>query len=194
MNRPLLLSFAVCVALAACKKNEPSAVDLTPTKETVAGVNLIDYDSPKGAFTCRAPADWKGREVVDGSTDTITFVGPWSAQGMAHISILQYPHAKNDQWTDADKYAASFWEVTQDGKQPAIEKKTIGGNTVTLLHYERPFRKVHSKKIEYMMREDVALIPVKGGFFSISHSAPVHMYQETLPIFEAVVRSFKPKI
>jgi hypothetical protein len=194
MNRPLMLSIAVWVALAACKKSAPAAVDLTPTKETVAGVNLIDYDSPKGAFTCRAPADWKGREDVDGATDSITFVGPWSAKGMANIHILQYPHAKNDQWKDADKYAASFWEVASDGKQPALEKKKIGGNTVTFLHYERPFRKAHSKKIEYMMREDVALIPVKGGFFEIWHSAPVHMYQETMPVFEAVVRSFKPKI
>jgi hypothetical protein len=194
MNRPLLLSIAVCAALASCKKSEPAAVNLTPAKETAAGVNLIDYDSPKGAFTCRAPADWKGREVVDGLTDTITFVGPWSAKGMANISILQYPHAKNDQWKDADKYAQSFWVLSSDGKQPPLEKKTIGDKTVTLLHFERPFRRVHSKKIEYMLREDVALIPVKGGFFEISHSAPVHMYQETLPIFEAVVRSFKPKI
>lgn len=194
MNRPLMLSLAVCAALSSCKKSEPAAVDLTPTMETVAGVNLIDYDSPKGAFTCRAPADWKGRERVDGWTDTVTFVGPWSEKGMAHISVLQYPHAKNDQWTDADKYAASFWQITQDGKQPLVEKKRIGGNTAILLHLERPHRKVHSKKIEYMMREDYALIPVKGGFFSIKHSAPVHMYRETLPVFEAVVRSFKPKI
>ncbi len=33
----------------------------------------------------------------------------------------------------------------------------------------------------------------KNGFFSISHTAPADAYQRTLPIFEAVVKSFQPK-
>jgi len=193
MKRPIFLLFAASLAFSACKKSDPAAVDSTPTVETAGGFDLIDYDPPKGAFTCRAPRDWKITEE-DRGTDTITFIGTPVRTTMPFISILQYPHAKNDPWTDADKYAASFWEITPDGKQPIVEKKKIGDNTVIFLHYERPFRKVHSTKIEYMKREDYALIPVKGGFFSISHSAPVDTYQESLPIFEAVVRSFKPKL
>lgn len=193
MNRPLILLIAAHVALAACKKSEPAAVNLTPTKETVAGMNLIDYDPPKGAFTCRAPADWKGREDFDG-TDSITFIGPWSPKGGAYINILQYPHSKNDQWKDAEKYAASFWETDPKGAPPALEKIKIGDNTVIRFHQERPFYKPHQQRIDHMERHDYALIPVKGGFFEIWHSAPVDSYQKTLPIFEAVVRSFKPKI
>jgi len=193
MKRPLMLLIAAYVALAACKKSEPAAVNLTPTKETVAGVDLIDYDSPKGAFTCLAPAAWKGQEDTE-VTDTITFIGPWSPKGGAYIHILQYPHGKNDRWKDADKYANSFWEIDPNNKQPALETVKIGDNTVIRFHQERPFYKLHSNKVDHMERHDFALIPVKGGFFSISHSAPVDSYQETLPIFEAVVRSFKPKI
>lgn len=192
MKRSALL-FAACLALAACRKSEPAAADLTPTKETVAGVELIDYDPPKGAFTCRAPGAWKAREDSNG-TDSIVFIGPGSPEGGAYIHILQYPHGKNDQWSDADKYAASFWEIDPKMKQPALEKLKIGDNTVIRFSQERPFRKPHSGAIEHMVRHDYALIPVKGGFFEISHSAPVDSYQATLPVFEAVVRSFKPKI
>ena len=192
MKAPFMLMIAAYIALAACKKSEPAAENLTPTKETVAGTALIDYDPPSGAFTCRAPGAWKGREETD-VTDTITFIGPWSPKGVAYINILQYPHGEHDQWKDAETYANSFWQKDPAGKQPAVETLKIGGNTVLRLHQDRPFRKLHSNKVEYMERHDFALIPVKGGFFAISHSAPVDSYQETLPIFEAVVRSFKPK-
>lgn len=193
MKRPLILMIAAWVALTACKKSEPAAVNPTPTKETVAGVALIDYAPPKGAFTCLAPAAWKGQEETD-VTDTITFLGPWSPKGVAYIHILQYPHGKNDQWKDAEKYANSFWEIDPNNKQPALEKLKVGDNVVIRFHQERPFYKLHSHKVDHIERHDYALIPVKGGFFEIWHVAPVDSYQETLPIFEAVVRSFKPKI
>lgn len=191
MKRFALL-FAAALALTACKKSEPAAVELAPTKETVAGVALIDYDPPQGAFTCRAPGEWKAREDSAAGTDSVVFFGPSTPRGGAAIHILQYPHGKNDPWSDADKYAESFWEIDPKMKQPALERKKIGDNTVILFNQERPFRKPHSTKIEHMVRHDYALIPVKGGFFEISHSAPVHSYRETLPIFEAVVRSFRP--
>lgn len=193
MKRPLILTIAACIALSACKKSEPAAVNPTPTKETVAGVALIDYDPPKGAFTCLAPAAWKGREETE-VTDTITFLGPWSPKGGVYIHILQYPHGGNDRWKDAEKYANSFREIDPDNKQPALEKLKIGDNTVIRFHQERPFYKPHSRKVDHIERHDYALIPVKGGFFEIWHVAPADSYRDTLPVFESVVRSFKPKI
>jgi len=186
MKRFALL-FAAGLALAACKKSEPPGP--APTLETVAGEGLIDYDPPKGAFTCRAPGEWKAREESNG-TDTVTFIGP-GAQGAAHIRILQYPHDKNDPWSDADKYASSFWEIDPKNKQPALEKTKIGDNSVIRFHQERPAYKLHSKKVDRVERHDYALIPVKGGFFEIWHTAPADSYQKTLPVFEAVVRSFR---
>lgn len=193
MNRPLLLAFAACLALSSCTKKAETAADPVPVKETVAGVGLIDYDSSKGAFTCRAPGVWKAREDSAAADDNVTFIGQLSDSRLAFIDILQYP-GSTKQWSDAQKYAESFWEVTPDNKLPVLEKKTIGDKEVIVFHYEKPFRKLHSTKIEYMLRLDYALIPVKGGFFELWHTAPSDRYQETLPVFEAVVRSFKPKI
>ncbi|MBI2386745.1 MAG: hypothetical protein HYV14_12120 [Elusimicrobia bacterium] len=194
MSRSLTFLLVAAAAFSACKKSAPE--NLTPTKEVAAGFDMIDFDPPQGTFSVRAPADWGAREEKrDG--DNITFVSrplP-SCQGrLAFIHFLRYPTSPEDKTNDAQKYAETFWEVAPDHKQPALEHKKLGENDAILLHYEHPYRKLHSKKIEYMMREDHALIPVKGGFYQIWHNAPADCYQATLPVFEAVVRSFKPKI
>ncbi|MBI4060608.1 MAG: hypothetical protein HY403_04190 [Elusimicrobia bacterium] len=188
MARIVLLLLAA-LSLPACKRGAEKATDPTPTKEMLGDVALIDYDSPQGAFTCRAPRQWGVHEDDASGSDAVTF-----SAGAAPVSIhiLQYPNGM-DSRTDPDKRAESFWEIDPGGKQPAIEKKQVGGKDVILFHQERPHRKLHSGKIEYMARHDYALVPIKGGFFEIRHSAPVDSYRKTLPVFEAMVRSFAPK-
>lgn len=193
MRFPLALPLIVLAAFSACKKSEPG--NLTPTKGVAAGFDMIDYDAPKGSFTVRAPSEWGIRETErDG--DNVTFVSrPLAACGgrLASINFVRYPDGPGDPKTDARKFAETFWEITPGNKQPEIAQKKMGDHEALLLHYERPFRKVHSKKVQYMTREDHALIPLKGGFMQIWHSAPSDCYQATLPVFEAVVRGFKPK-
>lgn len=189
MNRRLLLSFALAIGIAACKPAAPEQAGPTPTKEIVAGVEMIDYDDGKGGYACLAPRLW-GIEEGDGAT----FVGPRDPKtaGGAYITILRYP-GSSQQWSDPRKYAESFWKVDPKREQPALEERKIGDSTVIFLHQERPFYKLHSSKAEYMLRYDFALIPVEGGFFAISHRAPLNAYAATLPVFEAVVKSFRPK-
>lgn len=193
MNRPLLLTLAAVLALSACRKPTEAAPERLPVKETAAGFDMIEFDSAKGAFSCLAPAAWKTREDESSGEDGVTFIGPLSDGRLSFINVLQHPGASK-QWSDAAKYAESFWEITPDNKQPELERTKIGGADVIKFHFEKPFRKAHSKEIEYMDRYDYALIPVKGGFFELWHSAPADRYKETLPVFEAVVRGFKPKI
>lgn len=189
MNRPLILLFALTISLSGCKRGAPEKVDPTPTKEVVGDVEMIDYDDERGAYTCLAPRHW-GIEEDAGAT----FVGPRdpASTGGSYITILRYPESAS-RWSDAQKYAESFWRIDPKNKQPALEQKKIGDATVIFFHQERPFHKVHSNKAEYMLRYDYALIPIKGGFFSIVHRAPVNAHKATLPVFEAVVKSFQPK-
>ena len=194
MNRPLAALFALAVALSACKRGTPEAEGPTPTKEVVAGVEMIDYDAEQGTFSCLAPRHWGIREEKGEKSDVAVFVGPRDSKTMggSYITILKYPDSA-PQYADAEKYAETFWEIDPKMKQPALERRTIGGKTVIFFHQERPFRKLHSHQVEYRIRHDYALIPVKGGFFEIEHRAPVDAYKTTIPIFEAVVKSFQPK-
>lgn len=186
---PLLL------ALAACRQAPQAVEETVPTKEVVAGAAMIDFDSSEAAFSCLAPADWGQLEKQIDKDKGAVFIGPRDPkkQASATITILRYP-ASEPRYNDARKYAETFWELDPKGGQPAIETKTIGDHSVLTFHQELPNRKVHgSPNIDYQVRTDYALFPVKGGFFAIQHRAPADSFRKTLPIFDAVVSSFKPK-
>jgi hypothetical protein len=193
------IPLAVLLAIASCKRAPQEAKNELPVTETAAGVDLIDFDWPEAKFSCRAPADWKLEDKRYLAPEKgVSFMGNSSPNApitnnskLSHINILKYPES-GAEYKTAQQYADSFWQVTEDGKPPKLEKKKIGDNEVIMFHLERPFRKVHSKKIEYMQRMDYAIIPRKDGFYELWHTAPTESYQNTLPIFEAVVRSFKP--
>lgn len=187
-----LLLIAVA-ALAACQRAPQAPADAAPVQEVVAGVPMIDFTSPEARFSCRAPRDWGMREKLVEKKNGATFVGEAAPRGSAlvHISIRRYPESEPGR-VDARAYAESFWEIDPARKQPDIATERVGGATVLRFHQERPYYKGHSRKPEYMNRYDYALIPVPGGFFEIEHRARAEEYKATLPVFEAVVRSFKP--
>ena len=187
----------VIAVLSACKRAPRTNENVLPIKEVVAGEPLIDYDSPEAGFSCRAPTFWGVPEHHFDKSHGELFSGPLDPVKMTspRIMIHKFPESEPI-YNDAQKYAETFWELDQQNKgQPLIEKKKIGGVTVITFHQERKNYKVHgSPNIEYWIRYDYALFPVKGGFFEIVHQAPTDSYEKTLPVFEAVVRSFKPKI
>jgi hypothetical protein len=188
------LSVALLLAVSACKK-APVEVDPVQVKEVIAGVGLIDYDSAKGTFTCRAPGEWKALEHPDRhGIDTVSFFGPLHGPRPTSVTIgvMRFPIGDEGN-KGPEAYAESFWEFTPDAKPPKRETVEMGGKKVIRFAIEKPYVPIHARKAEYIERWDFALVPVKGGFFRIQHKAPKDEYLKTLPIFEAVVRSFKPK-
>jgi hypothetical protein len=185
---PLLCALLLA---AACRKAAPvSDAPAAPTRATVAGVELIDYDAATGEFSCRAPGEWKALEDKS-MGPRVMFFGPGSAKfpRSVAISILRYPDG------GSIKTPQEYWDSLKlAGRAPsALETTTEGGRTEYAVHYEEAQRPLHGYKTLYMKREDVVLIPAKEGFFAISHSAPVETYEQTLPVFRAVVSSFQPK-
>lgn len=188
-----LLMFAV-LPFSACKRTPQSSADVAPVKEVIAGVPMIDFVSTEARFSCRAPRDWGMREKFVENKNGAAFVGKSAAPGanFVYISIRRYPESESI-YNDARKYAETFWEIDPQHKQPEITTEKIGDLYVIRFHQERPYYKPHSHKLEYMNRYDYALFPIPGGFFEIEHRAISTDYKSTLPVFEAVVRSFKPK-
>lgn len=192
------LSYALIVLLtvSACKRVESGGSNAVPVQEVVAGVPLIDFNATEAGFSCRAPSDWGVPEKNFKMPGGTLFIGPTDPvkKTSARIAIHKFPESEPT-YNDAQKYAETFWMLDQQNKgQPPIEKKQVGDQTVLTFHQERKFYKVHgSPNIDYWVRYDYALFPVKGGFFEIVHQAPTDSYDKTLPVFEAVVKSFKPK-
>jgi len=187
-----LLLAALAALSVSCRKAEPAKEELVPTKAVVAGERLIDFDEQSGAFSCRAPAEWKAVEDNYSGGPLVMFFGPMSGPLRAKVSISvgRYPDGSGQIKTPQD-YVDSL-KLT-DQNPSALETRVIDGRTVYAVHYDEPQIDPRSRKTLYMNREDTVMIPRKDGFFSISHTAPADAYQRTLPIFEAVVKSFQPK-
>ncbi len=182
------------LALSACKRAPGDSRNVLPIQEVVAGVPLIEFHAPE--FTCRAPSEWGVPEMQLPKAGGTLFVGPADLvkKTSPRIAIHKFP-TYEPTYNDAQKYAETFWMLDQQNKgQPAIEKMRVGDETVLTFHQERKNYRVHgSPRIDYWIRYDYALFPVKGGFFEIVHEAPTDSFEKTLPVFEAVVKSFKPK-
>ena len=189
-------ALVVVLAVSACKRVEGEHPrNVLPVQEVVAGVPLIDFNAP--GFSCRAPSEWGVPEMKYSQQAGTLFVGPDDPvkKTSARIAVHKYPEFENGRYKDAKEYAETFWQLDQKNEgQPKVEQKKIGDATVFTFHQERKNYRVHgSPKIDYWIRYDYALIPIKGGFFEIVHQAPTDSYEKTLPVFEAVVKSFKPK-
>lgn len=186
-----LLIAVLLTNLASCKKKETAPAQ-APVKAVVTGLEMIDYQEPSGAFEVVGPADWKVRED-DQLGPSVMFLGPGTSKypRSVSISVSRYPN-QVDKSPDPKKYYAGMELIESHKLVMPYTKRVIGAREVECYAFESPFRRLHERKIAYQKREDTVIIPFAGGFYSISHDAPVDIYKETLPVFEAVVASFKP--
>ena len=187
MKRSLLL--AVLLA-AACRRAAPAREGVVLARSVVAGVALIGYAAENGDFSCRAPADWRALEDRDLGPQ-VMFFGPGSEKypRSVAIAVTKYPSGGRI------KTPEDYWNSLKiaDDEPSALETRRLNGRTVYVVHYGVAQRALSGGKILYMKRADVVLIPVRDGFFSISHLAPAQAYRDTLPVFDAIVESFEPK-
>lgn len=143
---------------------------------------------PEHSFSVVVPDGWHVIEEKPWSPDRMTLAGQDTG-----VWIIRYPSAVSDNYSDALKYAKSFWQLDPKGKQPVLEKKIIGGRLVIFFHREHTNYKLHSKQVFRVTREKYALIPVPGGFLEVRQSVPVDDYQKYERGFLEIVSGIKPK-
>lgn len=190
MMKRLLLAVLLSTG-AACKQKAPEPARV-PVKATVAGVELIDYTQPAGAFETLGPASWQVRETDD-LGPAVMFLGPGTAKypRSVHIGISRYPNPV-DKSSDPKSYYDYSALIPSHKLAAAYAKRSFNGRMLDTYAFEMPFRRLHERKVLYQKRVDTAIIPFPGGFYAIDHSAPAEIHKETLPVFAAIVASFKP--
>lgn len=181
-------SAVIILGLIGCKeKSQP----LAPQPVKSVG-DLIAYRESSGAFEIAGPPDWQVREDKTFGP-SVTLLGPGNSMYPRSVAIhvTRYPSAAAPS-PDPRSYYKSLESIASHRILSPYAKRTLGGRDVESYAVEAPFRRPHQRKAAYQRREDVAIIAFPGGFYRIDHAAPVEIYAETLPIFEAVVASFKP--
>ncbi len=186
--KTFVLAAALLALAAACRR--PGTPSPPKADGSAAGVTMIDYRPADGAYGCRAPARWRTDEESAWGP-AVTFLDPDGPRPYSHsISILRYP-GKADSFTSAAQYLK---EAGPEGADAGpVVKTTEDGLTLYRYHETKPFRSLNGRTVLYQLRDDVVLLPVKGGFYRLTHSAPDGEYLTTLPVFEALVKSFRPK-
>jgi len=182
MIRALLAGLAL---LAACR---PS--DTAGSGAARGGPRLIDFDERGGAFACRAPADWRALEDRGAGGPLVMFFAPRDDSGAVTISVTRYPDG-----VDRIKTPKDYWQalkLTQRHPSP-LETRQINGRTVYATRFDAPRRAGESPRVLGIDREDAVLIPGRAGFFTVCLRASERDYQRALPVFEAIVQSFRPK-
>lgn len=173
--------FLAALLLAACRREAPKPA-------AIAGVEMVDYRAAGDAFICRAPADWRAL-TDEQSPPGVLFFAPSSSSGRsASISIARY--AGDGPVKTPEDFRAAL--QADDQNPSALEPRAQNGKTVYALHYDVAGHSLHAAKPKDRLRADAVLIPFGGGFYLISHAAPIATYRETLPVFDAVVESFQP--
>jgi hypothetical protein len=193
MNRRIAL-VVLALLMSSCKKKEEVAThDGVPVKSVAAGMDMVEYREPSGAFQLDAPATWRADERNDFGHPELTMIGPGSAgrPNSVTISVARYPNTMAKS-ADPKSYYDAYALIETIKVVLEYGKRALGGREVESYAFEKAFRKMHSQKTEYFKRHDYVIVRVPEGFWQISHSAPADEYKATYPIFEAVVASFKP--
>lgn len=183
---------ALLIGSIACKREEPKDTTSAKGPPVVAGQEMLPYQEPSGAFELLGPARWQVRED-DALGPSVGLLGPGNRRFPRSVSIhvSRYPNLV-DKSTDPYHYYRGLGLGDGSREVSSFDTKSIGGREVRYYSFESPRRPLHQRNISYYVRHDIAIIPFPGGFYRISHTAPVEIYRDTLPIFEAVVASFKP--
>jgi hypothetical protein len=183
--RRAALAVLLVLGAGACRRLLPPKASKAAKQASAAGFALTDFDQKLGEYTCRAPADWWVLEdPVDGQD--VMFFGP----PRVSISIGRYDGRTGPVKTPRDYYEAA---ERSGAKVGPLAKDVVDGRTIYRLSEVAPVRYPNSPKVLYVRRADVALIPAKTGFYAVEHRAPADSYRATLPVFEAIVDSLKPR-
>ncbi|MDE2489872.1 MAG: hypothetical protein KGM24_03440 [Elusimicrobia bacterium] len=183
--RRAALAVLLVLGAGACRRFLPPKAPKAAAAASAAGFALTDFDQKLGEYTCRAPAAWRVLEDPVDAQDVMFFGPP-----RVSISIGRYDGRTGPVKTPQDYYKAA---KRSGAKVGPLSRDVVGGRAIYRLSEVEPVRYPNSPKVLYLRRADVALIPAKTGFYAVEHRAPEDGYRATLPVFEAVVDSLKPR-
>ncbi len=176
--KPLLIALLLAPSAWAASPRAPKDPTMTPSFESV---------TPKG---------WSRRPNADGS---LVLIGPVDSHDVsALITVRYYPPGHAD--------FASFEAFLARQAAPPVFKSSpptealpgalVAGRKARLFARNSsefvPPRSLNTKEVP--MREEFAAVPVSKGFYLLTYYAPKSLHQKNRRAFEAVLKSFKPKL
>jgi len=183
----LLLALSLVTAAGAAPAGAP------PDESVRTQKDLIMSDAP---FEYALPAGWHRRPSEDGG---VVLAGPADAHEVfALITLRHYPPGDPD-FADFDAFVARQTGPPMFASSPkteALPARTIAGRKARAFARDSsvfvPPSSRDSKEVP--MREELVAVPASSGFYLATYYAPKSLHKKHRRAFEAVLKSFKPKL
>jgi len=167
-----------------------------------ASAQFKEYTMDHGYFTCEIPASWQllREEETDAEDDIyqIELTGP-AADKAPTIIFVSYYGKDNEDFMDHENFLArnstNALGETENERERYWPVKAIELKGMHAFELERERKKYlypASKSEESIcIKEKLFVIPAKEGFYVLHYFASKSVYEDQLPVFDRVVRSFK---
>lgn len=173
------------------------AVLLSPAPATAAAPEPREAVRPSTAtFACATPKGWTFVAEDDG----VTYVGPRDADKVASIVTVSWIPPGDPLQPDVAGYLERLTakpEIDIPGRsQGPVTDLVVAGRKAKRLKgttFAYPHHGL-AKKREIPMTEDRVVVPAARGYFVLLYSAPTSVAAKYAPVFEKVLKSFKPKL
>ncbi len=147
-------------------------------------------------FECLSPAGWSRRPNADGS---LVLIGPADIHDVSALITVRYYPPGHPDFPSFEAFLARQAAPPVFKSSPPTE--TLPGAVVAgrkARFFARnasefvPPRSLNTKEV--LMREEFAAVPASKGFYLLTYYAPKSLHQKNRRAFEAVLKSFKPKL
>ena len=162
------------------------------------------YVMDHGYFTCETPANWKivRQEEEDAEDDiyAIELIGP-AVDKAPTIIFVSYYGKDNEDFIDHEDFlernSSNVLGETENDRERYMPVKEIALKGLRAFELERERKRYlypESKSEESIcIKEKLYVIPAKEGFYVLHYFASKGVYEDQLPVFDRVVRSFQPR-
>ncbi len=193
--RQVYFAFLAAGLLCFCRPQAPAADS-----------GLSEYTADGAMFSVRLPAAWSRSEALTARRQLrqygVDAVGPGdNAGGYPRISVMYYAKG-HKQFRTPEKYVAmnsrpSGFSPLKGEKFTAVGNARAAGRAAKKIEALRveflPPHGAKPKRVSFFQRQ-LVLPGRSGGFYVLEYYAPLDAAKKYLPLFEAVVGTFKPNM
>ncbi|OGR72174.1 MAG: hypothetical protein A2179_05540 [Elusimicrobia bacterium GWC2_63_65] len=196
-----LLSAVMLLGLCA---GALSADGLPAAPAAAAGPKFKKYVMDHGYFSCTVPVTWSINREKDRDEDYKIFelqlLAPKSDKAPTSIFVSYYA-AENEDFDGYEDFidrnstnALGESKSERENYEPVKKIKLWGRRAFELAREKLVFLHPETKSDESVqLKEKIYVLPAKAGFYVLHFSAEKPAFEESLPVFEKVAKSFKGK-
>lgn len=206
--KKLISSFLLLALAAPAARAQAAPPAAAPAANPAAapepGGRFKKYSMEHGYFNCMVPVSWSINRERERDEDykifEVQLLAPKSDKSAISIFVSYYA-AENEDFDGYEDFidrnsanALGETKSERENYEPVRKIKLWGRRAFELVREKMVYLHPEAKSDESaQVKEKMYILPAKQGFYVMHFSSPKDAFEENLPIFERVAKSFKGK-